>query len=119
MSLSDFMLQFDRVAVNKVFPENWEVYSIEGEWSGKTNGGRCPTNLNQLGDKTFAIGEKTHFEQHMVSQPKNFMLETKDKANKLAEHIQFESDDRWFNNPQFKIKVNKDTKLYISLMQED
>lgn len=51
MSLSDFMLQFDRVVVNKVFPENWEVYSIEGEWSGRTNGGRCPTNLNQLDNK--------------------------------------------------------------------
>lgn len=30
-----------------------------------------------------------------------------------------ESDDRWFNNPQYRIKVTKDTKLYISLMQED
>lgn len=28
-----------------------------------------------------------------------------------------ESDDRWFNNPQYRIKVTKDTKLYISLMQ--
>lgn len=30
-----------------------------------------------------------------------------------------QSDDRWFNNPQFRIKVTKDTKIYISLMQED
>jgi hypothetical protein len=30
-----------------------------------------------------------------------------------------ESDDRWFNNPQYRIKVMKDTKIYISLMQED
>lgn len=37
----------------------------------------------------------------------------------MKEFVQFESDDRWFNNPQYRIKVNKDTKLYISLMQED
>lgn len=30
-----------------------------------------------------------------------------------------ESDDRWFNNPQYRIKVMKDTKIYISLMQAD
>lgn len=39
MSLTDFMLQFDKVAIAKVFPETWEVYSIESEWMGKTNGG--------------------------------------------------------------------------------
>lgn len=33
-----------------------------------------------------------------------------------GEHLQPESDDRWFNNPQFRIKINKDTKIYISLM---
>ena len=37
----------------------------------------------------------------------------------MREYAQFESDDRWFNNPQYRIKVNKDTRLYISLMQED
>jgi calpain len=30
-----------------------------------------------------------------------------------------ESDDKWFNNPQFRIKINKDTRIYVSLMLED
>jgi chromosome segregation ATPase len=34
----------------------------------------------------------------------------------LGEFSQPESDDRWFNNPQFRVKVTKDTKIYISLM---
>jgi len=28
MSFTDFLMQFDKVAINKVFPESWEVYSI-------------------------------------------------------------------------------------------
>lgn len=37
----------------------------------------------------------------------------------ILEHLQLDSDDRWFNNPQFRVKVEKETKLYINLMQED
>jgi hypothetical protein len=39
MSFTDFLIQFEKVAVNKVFPESWEVYSIESQWTAKTNGG--------------------------------------------------------------------------------
>lgn len=52
MNFTDFMQQFDKIHIGKVFPESWEAYSIEGEWSGKTNGGRCPINI---------IGEKSTF----------------------------------------------------------
>jgi hypothetical protein len=41
------------------------------------------------------------------------------KENKKDDHLQQETDDRWFNNPQFRIRVAKDTKVYISLMLED
>lgn len=30
-----------------------------------------------------------------------------------------DTDDRWFNNPQYRIKVTKRTTTIISLMQED
>lgn len=33
--------------------------------------------------------------------------------------MQLDTDDRWFNNPQYRLKVTKDTKVYISLMLED
>lgn len=39
MSFTDFLIQFEKVAVNKIFPESWEVYSIESQWTAKTNGG--------------------------------------------------------------------------------
>ena len=32
---------------------------------------------------------------------------------------QSNTDDRWFNNPQFRIKIGRKAKLYISLMQQD
>jgi len=45
MSFADFVLQFDRVIINKVFPESWEIYSIESQWTSKTNGGKCPNGF--------------------------------------------------------------------------
>jgi len=30
-----------------------------------------------------------------------------------------DTNDRWFNNPQFRISVQKKTNLIISLMQDD
>ena len=30
-----------------------------------------------------------------------------------------DTDDKWFNNPQYRIRVHKDTRIYISLMLED
>lgn len=30
MSFTDFMQQFDKVYIGKIFPEAWEMYSIEG-----------------------------------------------------------------------------------------
>ncbi len=56
MSFPDFMQQFERVYVGKIFPENWEAYSIEGLWQGKTNGGRCPVNI--IGEKATLFDNK-------------------------------------------------------------
>jgi len=41
------------------------------------------------------------------------------KSLQKNEIIQRDSDERWFNNPQFRLKVTKTTNLYISLMQFD
>ncbi len=30
-----------------------------------------------------------------------------------------DTNDRWFNNPQYRITVTKKTQIIISLMQED
>ena len=64
-------------------------YSIESQWQGKTAGNICPPKA-----------------VYHLNDPK-------------PEYIQLDSDERWFNNTQFRIKVFKDTKIYISLMQEN
>lgn len=30
-----------------------------------------------------------------------------------------DTNDKWFNNPQYRFTVNKKTQMYFSLMQED
>jgi len=40
-------------------------------------------------------------------------------ALKKLHFIQSNTDDHWFNNPQFRIKIGSKAKLVVSLMQED
>ena len=39
----------------------------------------------------------------------------RDEENKDSE-VQLDSNDRWFNNPQFRLSVSKKTQVIISLM---
>lgn len=39
MAFNDWCVHFNKLFVCKVFPENWQVYSIESRWQGKTAGG--------------------------------------------------------------------------------
>jgi hypothetical protein len=45
MSYNDWYLHFNRFFIGKVFPDNWESYSIPSKWSGKTAGGSCPPRM--------------------------------------------------------------------------
>lgn len=42
----------------------------------------------------------------------------RDEENKEG-HEKLDSNDRWFNNPQYRFTVHKKTQVIISLMQED
>ena len=42
-----------------------------------------------------------------------------DRDEEVAEHIKMDSDDKWFNNPQYRITIKKKTHVFISLMQSD
>jgi Calpain family cysteine protease/Calpain large subunit, domain III len=44
---------------------------------------------------------------------------TIDRDEEVAEHIKMDSDDKWFNNPQYRLTIKKKTHLFISLMQSD
>lgn len=42
-----------------------------------------------------------------------------DRDEEVAEHIKMDSDDKWFNNPQYRLTIKKKTHIFISLMQVD
>lgn len=42
-----------------------------------------------------------------------------DRDEEEKNNVQNDTNDRWFNNPQFRLTVNKKTQIIISLMQED
>jgi hypothetical protein len=44
---------------------------------------------------------------------------TIDRDEEVAEHIKMDSDDKWFNNPQYRLTIKKKTHIFISLMQAD
>jgi len=48
-----------------------------------------------------------------------YPFEVEADNDKSKEPAKNDSNDRWFNNPQFRLSVTKRTNLIISLMQED
>lgn len=92
MKYENFIKEFNTVYIIKIFdPTVYKTYSLKGYWQDKTLAG-CPVDLN-----------------------------TKYPINTRFEHnfTQMDSDDSWFNNPQYRVKVSKKTKLHISLIQQD
>jgi len=49
--------------------------------------------------------------------PYPFEVETSEEQK--DENHKNDTNDRWFNNPQFRISVTKKTNIILSLMQED
>lgn len=90
MKFEDWCYNYTKMYLCKIFPAAWSQYSITSEWRGNTAGGPYPVGADR--DE-----------------------ETKGDGNT----VKFDSNDRWFNNPQFRLTVTKKTHLIISLMQED
>lgn len=42
-----------------------------------------------------------------------------DRDEEEKNNVSNDTNDRWFNNPQFRLTVHKKTQIIISLMQED
>ena len=89
MAYADWKTHYNKVYVCKIFPSNWSQFSITGEWRGVTHGGPYPAAMNEDNE------------------------ETKDASTQL------DTDEKWFNNPQYRLTVHKRTQVIISLMQED
>ena len=88
----NFIKEFSTVYIIKLFDESvYKTYCVRGLWHDKTNAG-CPTDLDRKYPVVSRFGHK---------------------------FTQTDSDDSWFNNPQYRVRVDKKTKLYISLVQHD
>lgn len=48
-----------------------------------------------------------------------YPVEAKPDEESKGEVVKVDTNDKWFNNPQYRISVTKKTSLIISLMQED
>ena len=86
MAYNDWKIHYNKVYVCKIFPSNWAQFSIHGEWKGVTHGGPYPAALADNDE------------------------ETKEASTQL------DTDEKWFNNPQYRLTVYKKTQVIISLM---
>ena len=89
MDYKDWKANYNKVYVCKIFPSTWSQFSIEGHWKGITHGGAYPA-----------------------------MQVDRDEESKDTK-AQLDTDEKWFNNPQYRLSVTKKTQVIISLMQED
>ena len=89
MDYKDWKANYNKVYVCKIFPSSWAQFSIEGHWKGITHGGAYPA-----------------------------MQVDRDEESKDTK-AQLDTDEKWFNNPQYRLSVTKKTQVIISLMQED
>jgi len=130
MTLVDFVDNFAELVVCRVFDdEEYKQYCIQGEWSGKTAGGRYQrVSRRKLGgeSRSAAAGD-----QQQDEDPSHASGAQKDRATKpsLAELMarkenspsRHDGDSFWFNNPQYEVVVpgKQSTTVFVSLMQED
>lgn len=99
MRFEDWKTVFNRLYVCKIFPETWSQYSVTGEWKGNTNGGPLPP------------------EQLQEAKKEEVKKDSKKDVGMKVHAI--DTNDKWFNNPQYRLSVKKKTTVIISLMQED
>lgn len=92
MRFDDFCANFSMVYLCKIFPSTWSQYSITGEWSGNTAGGPYPPEE--------------------LKKP-----EENEEGKEPA--VPQDTNNKWFNNPQFRITVKKKCNIIMSVMQED
>jgi calpain, invertebrate len=93
MKFDDWKANFNKVYVTKIFP-TWKLYGTASEWKGNSAGGDYPW-------------------------PGEIKKNTGSEEAKGEARVQLDTNDRWFNNPQFRLTVSKKTQVIISLMQED
>ena len=127
MVWEDFIRQFDTLCMCRLFGEDFNQYLIQGEWEGRTAAGAHKAIREHMvtskgggkgksrGKKSTAVreGKEDEGKVHDSGQS-NLPI-----ANRRGSFTEVDGDPRWFNNPQYRLFVQKDTECYISLMQKD
>ena len=90
MCWPDFTTNFNRVYLCKIFPAAWSQYSVHGEWLNNSSGGPYPVGIPAA--------------------------DANQEKKPIPEKVLVDTNDKWFNNPQYRISVTKKTTLIISLM---
>ena len=91
MKLENFVKEFSHIYAVRYFSSDLQVYSLFGSWYRKT----------------------------MAGVPSDLELKYPPALRKTEAFTRIDSDDCWFNNPQYKIKVTQPTRLIIDLSQID
>lgn len=147
MLFNEFLDKFENIYYCRIYPQSWHQFCIPGKWNNLTSGGApiFPSNKEEASGNTNANpykkhnsyasenvsikkGQLTKMTSIMSGNKKSIDMKNNEGKGKKAELkykevikrvILPESDDRWFLNPQYKLEIKPNTKLIISLMQED
>jgi calpain len=91
MKLENFVKEFSYIYAVRYVSNDLQVYSLFGSWHGNT----------------------------MAGVPSDLEVKYPPSMRKTEPFTRVDSDDCWFNNPQYRIKVNQPTRLIIDLSQID
>jgi hypothetical protein len=97
----------------RLFGEEFNQYLIQGKWEGSSAGGAHKVVLAQ--EKLKGKKSSSSKEGKEGGAP---LPPTRPDARR-GNYEQEDGDVRWFNNPQYRIEVTKETECYITLMQRD
>ena len=126
MVWEDFVRQFDTLCMCRLFGEEFNQYLIQGEWEGRTAAGAhkiirdsmatTKKGKKNTGNVKRSPEKKTADEEKNDGGPRKRNVHI---SNRRGTFTETDGDPRWFNNPQYRLVVEKETECYISLMQKD
>jgi hypothetical protein len=118
MRFEDWVSQYNKLHVCRLFPQHYQQHCITGEWCDLTAAG-APQPLEQ---RTLAKGGKDEGKGEDEKDPAAAGMGDTQRggAKNAPQGPVADPDPRWFNNPQFRISTGeKMTTLYISLTQSE
>jgi Calpain family cysteine protease len=117
MSYGDFTARFTHLYACRIFPDDsFRQYCVHGEWAGKTAGGapHMRTSSTNISSSKSGRGDAPLSKDQLAAQAR--MKENLRRTSVVD--VQQDGDPFWFNNPQYRLTVDKPTEVLVSLMQQ-